>query len=765
LRARSDGIVSIRLELAFLSFVLAIGCGGAPAGRGSPTAPAAAAHEGPASDEAPTDPETWPITLLRNEGVWSVAAPARSDTVTLLVRATQPQRGYDPMGTMHLVEARARGDLALRWRVLLPGDAGAIASSADGARLAVQLADRTRVLDASDGHTVRDVAGGAYLVAWGDGGELLRATREVTTMTSTVEVVEVDGTVRTFAVPGSAPSTIHAMRADGACEEIHTRRPVVVRALAASGGVLAIGAGDTSIRLHALGAATSVERRLTRTDVRTLPGDAVAPITLRFREPGELVAVYSDGAIVRWDVADGTRRATVDGACTPEELARIAVTPGLPADVVACGETLSAVVFGERVILTGGAGTRVLTLDGARLAAFPSHHMHGAVTTDEELWLAGTNAVLERWTYDGRFRGAARVGTGWSRVVALSESLVAIQGAREGEVRGQESEGPLPVRLHRIADGVRLPGFEDAVAQARFVGERAVVGLVDGSVAVREVEGARAWRELARFVPSPSPDAGLPVSQVPIVRAFENAVVLAGTRASLVTADSIDALGAAPPSPEAGLPTAWAASADGRRIARLVFDPEAFTYRLEVWSIGASTRRLVVRERVGEHVAISRDGTRVAVSGRGDAPMALLDASSGAELSVPSLDAAFVGFDALGALYAQGRSHDAPFVRVEGERLVPVGRNVLVPAWLESVGGRVVLASTGGGAHVLDGRGGIFAYVGAVDGDGFAIVDADGLVASSIGLHLELAAIEGGRAPALDAREARPARWARRLGR
>jgi hypothetical protein len=66
---------------------------------------------------------------------------------------------------------------------------------------------------------------------------------------------------------------------------------------------------------------------------------------------------------------------------------------------------------------------------------------------------------------------------------------------------------------------------------------------------------------------------------------------------------------------------------------------------------------------------------------------------------------------------------------------------------------------------VLDGRGGIFAYVGAVDGDGFAIVDADGLVASSIGLHLELAAIEGGRAPALDAREARPARWARRLGR
>lgn len=754
------------MQRVLLPVVLAIAaCGGSqPARAPVPASEAAAPETEPArdpaaptearsSDEAVPD-EAWPVTLLSQEGVWSMHALG-ADRVVLLAHASSGQRGYDPMGTLHLVEVRALADFSLRWRVVMPGNATEVAASADGSRVLVQLADRTRVLRGADGARLFDVAGPAYAAVFDERGGIVRAARGSGDET-TVELVGPDGAVeRTVAVSGAAPSTIHAMRVDGECDTIYTSSPATVHALASAGGWLAIGASDGTVRVHALARPGSPERRLARADVRTHPGGAVSAIGLFPRGGDELVAVYSDGSIVRWDLARGARLATVTGECAPDELARIAVIEGLPRDVEECGVTGRALVVGERVILAGSSGARVRTLSGARLAGFPTLHANGVVLAGDEVWLAGTDPVIERWSLDGRFLGVHRAGTGWARVVALAEDHVAIQGTREGEVHGQESEGATPTVLWRISDGARLPGFEDVRGQVRFVGDRAVVALADGSVAVRALTDGR---ELARFPVAPGTDAGASYAPaVPLVPAYENAVVLAGGRVHLVTAGGLRELGPSPPAPEGGLATGWSASADGARLARLVFDAEAISFRLESWALGASPRLLFALPRAGEHAPITRDGARIAVSSRGT-PTLLLDAETGAPLPLPPVDASWVGFDAQGVLHVQSRELGARLSRLEGARLVPAGPTLLVPEALDVLGDRAVVRAAGG-AHVLDGRGRTLAYVGAVAGSGFAMLDPTGLIASTPGVHAELARIVADRATPLDAHEARPERW------
>jgi hypothetical protein len=692
------------------------------------------------------------VELAANEGVWAMAplAPhAPGDgAVALYTHAELRQRGYDPMGTAHFVEVRDRA-FGLRWRRIERGPVIDLVASPDGSRLLVLGVEGSRVLDASDGRELASMAGYALTATIAADGRILRGMRGGDEG-SIVQVAGEDGTIlRTIDVPGAAPSTIHAMMADGECQEIFTQAPVHPTSLAAGHGVIAIGGSDGSIRIHRDDPSVA-ETRLERADVRRRPGWAVSAVAMQVRGPRELVAVYSDGEIVRWDPTRGARLGQVDGACTADELRRIAVIPGLPGDVEECGGTLHAAIAGDHVALASGSGLRVRTLRGAALAGMPSLHAVGPVIFDDELWAGGTDTMVERWSLDGRFRGTHRLGTGWANVVAISPELVAVMGAGEGEVHGQEREGTRATAIWRIADGTRLPGFDDVRGPVRFAGDRVIATLADGRVVVRRASDAV---ELASIRANLPRDAGLPEASVAIARAAEGTVIVSD-RVHLVTAEAIRDVGPAPSMPDVGVVTELAASRDGNVLARLVFDAASFSFSLEVFALGPSPSRLLRIDRVGEHVDVRADGARVIVSSRGDEVARLLEIPSGRELALPIEGASWAGFDASGRACVHGRDLDATLACVEGDRLVPIGPALLSMTGAEPLGDHYVAFSLGSGAYVLDGRGRTLAHVGGVAGDGFAITTPEGLLAASTGAHDELFVRVGDRALPLTAREA-----------
>lgn len=737
--------------------------------RTSEAAPATSAAIDAAGGPAePTSEAPWPVELASSEGVWAMAAlaPSAADegAVALYTHAALRQRGYDPMATAYFVEVRDRA-FHLRWRRVERGPVIDLAASPDGSRILVLDVESTRVLAASDGHELLTLPGRGLAGTIDAEGRILRALRP--SEASVVEIAAADGTiVRSIDVPGAAPSTIHAMMTSGECHTIFTQSAVHVTALASGHGVIAIGASDGSIRIHRDDPSVA-EARLERRDARRHPGHAVSAVALWARGPHELVAVYSDGQIVRWDPLRGARAGRdVAGACTAAELARIAVIPGLPGDVEECGAAMHAALAGEHVALSGSAGLRVRTLAGDALAGMPSLHAVGPVILGDELWAGGTDAMVERWSLDGRFRGTHRVGTGWANVVAISPELVAVMGAGEGEIHGRESEGVRPTAIWRIADGTRLGGFDDVRGAVRFAGEHVVATLADGRVVVRRTSDAR---ELVSVSASASRDAGLPEARVAIARAAEGTVIV-GDRVHLVTADAIRELGPAPPRPDAGVVTELAASRDGRVLARLVFDASSFSFALEIFSLGPTPTLLSRRERVGEHLDVRADGAEVIVSSRGEEVAHRLAVPSGSELPLPIEGASWVGYDASGRACVHGRDLDATLACVEGERLVPAGPRLLSMTGADALGERWVAFSLGSGAYVLDDRGRTLAHVGGVGGDGFAITGPEGLFAASAGQHDELFVRSGDRALPLEASEvprdlvAGAAQWRATLG-
>ena len=758
------------------------GCAGGASGtdpEAAPTTrPAPVAHE--ASEETTSAPEAapelttqavdtgvderpWRVELASNGGAWAMSRLGAA-AAALYTHAELRQRGYDPTGTAHFVEVRDRA-FHLRWRRIEQGPVTELAASPDGTRLLVLGAEGSRLLDAADGHELVTLPGHAIVGAIAPDGRILRGMRGGGDA-SVVEVAGADGTLlRTIDVPGAAPSTIHAMMADGECQEIFTESPAHVTALAAGHGVTAIGASDGSIRIHRDDPSVP-EARLDRRDAPTYPGHAVYAVALWLRGPNELVAVYSDGVIVRWDPGRHARLGQVSGACTPAELQRIAVIPGLPATVQDCGGTLAAALVGDHLALAGSSGLRLRTLAGDALAGMPSLHAL-PVLFDDELWAGGTDAVVERWSLDGRFAGTHRLGTGWSNVVAISPELVAVMGAGEGAVHGEERDETRATAIWRIADGTRLGGFDDVRGPVRFAGERVIATLGDGRVAVRRASDAA---ELASIRADVTRDAGLPEASVSIGRAAEGTVII-GDRVHLVTADAIRELGLAPPRPEVGVVTEHAASRDGHVLARLVFDASSFTFALEVFTLGATPTRIVRLERVGEHVDLRADGAQVIVSSRGEAPARLLELPSGRALPLPIEGASWAGFDANGRACAHGRDLEATLACVEGDRLVPIGPQLLSMVGAEPLGDRYVAFSLGSGAYVLDGRGHTLAHVGGVAGDGFAITAPDGVLATSAGEHDELFVRVGDRAFPLGASEVPrdvvlgPERWRALVGR
>lgn len=711
----------------------------APEATTDPSPPTSEAPPSSAPPSAPTSAdavEPWRVTHANNEGAWSMDALGE-DAVVLLTHANLRQTGYDPMGTTMFVEARD-ASFALRWRVVTPELANAVVASPEGGRVLVLGATESRLLSGSDGSELAVLPGASQLALLDGEGRAIRAISG-----RGVEVRDADGTVHTIAVSGTAPSTIHAMMTSGECETIFTEDAVHVTSLASADGVLAIGASDGSIRLHELAASADVEQRLTRDDLPRLPGGAISPIGLSLRGHDLLIAVYSDGSIAHWNLRSRARVRTAGGPCTGAELRRIAVIPGLPEDVVACGYASLSRIGTDVIALAGGSGARMRTLEGRPLAGFPTLHGNGLALVRGELWLAGTDSQIERWSRDGRFRGTHRLGTGWANVVALSREHVAVMGMREGEVHGTETDAPPRTRLWRIADGQEVAGFEDVRGPLRFVGEtRVVATLGSGAVVVRELASAV---ERLRIAPGELEDAGLPSAAVSVVPAAENTLVV-GDRVHLVRPDEIRELGAAPPLPDVGVVTELAASRDGARLARVVFDPASFSFTLELFAIEAGQSRLVHRrERVGEHVAMRADGTQVLVSSRGGAAM-LLDAATGAALPFPAVVSAWVGFDARDRPCLQSQALDARLACLEGEAFVVAGPRLLVPTAMTALGARSVAFALGSGAYVLDAEGRTLAYVGGVDGDGFAITTPSGLLAASRGSHDELFVRHGARA-------------------
>lgn len=370
--------------------------------------------------------------------------------------------------------------------------------------------------------------------------------------------------------------------------------------------------------------------------------------------------------------------------------------------------------------------------------------------------------MIERWSLDGTFRGVHRVGTGWAHVLALSSDHVAIVGAGEGEVHGQESEGPRPIALWRLRDGARVRGMDDLRGDVHFVGTRVLATLADASVVVREIEGGT---EVLRVRASATEDAGLTVAPVAIVTAGQSALVI-GDRVHFVDARSVREIGAAPPRPSVGVVTEQRASADGSVLARIVFDSTRFAFTLEVWTLGATPSLRFRRDTVGEHVGLRDDGTQVIVSSRGEEHALLFDARDGRELPFPEANASWAGFDARGRPCVQTRELSAHLSCLEGDALVTAGPWLLSPSGMTTLGARSVAYALGSGAYVLDAHGRTLAHVGGVDGDGFAITTPEGLVRASPGDHDELFVRDGPRTRPLAATDTLPeGAWDAVLGR
>ncbi len=752
---------TMRTRSPALGLVLLLACGGSspavsetpsaarePSTEGDPLAPAGdplapeddVAADDVATEAIATEPDApappWHVSLASNEGAWSMEA-LDDESVVLLTHMNVRQLGYDPMGTIFAIEVRDR-QFALRWRVLSDENVVSVHASADGSRVLVLGVEASHVLSAVDGRELFSLPGYAIEGLVDDQNRSVRAVR--TGDANDVEIAGPDGAVITrLPLRGSAPTTVHAMMTDGECVTMYTEDSAHVTSLASAGGLVAIGASDGSIRLHRDGEPPERERSLTRADVRSHPGYAVSPVALSFHGAAELVAVYSDGSIVRWNTRNGSRLGLVRGACTAAELARIAVIEGLPGDVEECGGTMHAAIVGEQVVLAGSSGARVRTLSGRALAGFPTLHGNGIVIRGEEVWLAGTTSVVERWSLDGTFRGVHRLGTGWAHVVALSSDHVAIVGAGEGEVHGEESEGPRPLAIWRLRDGARVRGMDDVRGEVRFVGSRVLASLADASVVVRELSDAR---EVLRVRAGALPDAGLPGRPVAVVAAGPSALVI-GERIHFVDGASVREVGPAPPMPDVGVVTEQHASADGSVLARVIFEPTGFAFSLEVWALGASPALRFRRERVGEHVGLRDDGAQVIVSSRGEEHAHLLDAHDGRELAMPETDASWAGFDARGRACVQSRELDARLSCLVGAAFVTSGPRLLSPSGMGRVGTRTVAFGLGGGAWILDDRGGVLAHVGSVAGDGFAITTPEGLIRASAGAHDELFVRDG----------------------
>ena len=721
--------------------------------------PAPAPTESDAEPEIAEPSRPWRVALAANEGVWSMEA-LDDERVVLLSHLDSAQEGYDPMGTTFAIEVRDRR-FALVWRVLSDENVMSVHASFDGTRVLVLGVETSRVLSAADGTELLSLPGYAIDGTLDDRGRIVRALRS--REGNHVEVAGPDGVViARLPVLGSAPTTIHVMHTDGECEAIDTEGAAHVTSLASAHGLVAIGASDGSIRLHRDGDPPERERRLSRRDVRQHRGSAVSAVSLFFRGADELVAVYGDGSIVRWGARDGARRGLVSGACTPSELARIAVIPGLPGDVEECGGTTRAALSGEHVVVVGASGARVRTLAGRAITGFSTLHANGIVARGDEIWLAGTTSVVERWSLDGTFRGVHRVGTGWANVVALSADHVAIVGAGEGMPHGQETEGPRPIAIWRLREGTRVRGMDDVRTDVRFVGSRIVAGLADGSVAVRELADGR---ELLRVRAGPMPDVGLPALSVSIVPA-DGLALIVGERMHLVGASEIRELGPAPPRPDVGVITEQHASADGSLMARVIFEPGPFTFALEVWSLGPSPALRFRRDRVGEHASLRADGAQVIVSSRGEEHARLFEASTGTELELPLVDAAWAGFDAQARACVQSRALEARLSCLENGAFVTAGPQLLSPTGTSTLGARTVVFSLGSGAYVLGEHGDVLAHVGGVEGNGFAITTPEGLVRASEGEHDELFVRQGRQTRVVSASEALGDRaWTALVGR
>ena len=261
------------------------------------------------------------------------------------------------------------------------------------------------------------------------------------------------------------------------------------------------------------------------------------------------------------------------------------------------------------------------------------------------------------------------------------------------------------------------------------------------------------------------PDVGLQAPAVSIVPAGD-LVLIVGERVHLVGMSEIRELGPAPPRPDVGVVTEQQASADGSVMARMIFEPAHFTFTLEVWSLGSSPALRFRRDRVGEHVGLRADGAQVIVSTRSEEHARLFDASTGAELTLPPVDAAWAGFDARGRACVQSRELEARLSCLENGAFVTAGPRLLSPTGTSTLGTRTVVVSLGSGAYVLGDRGEVLAHIGGVEGDGFAITAPDGLVRASQGEHDELFVREGRQTRVVRASEALGERaWTAILGR
>jgi hypothetical protein len=304
------------------------------------------------------------------------------------------------------------------------------------------------VLSASDGSEIARLRGHANVGILTDDGRVVRAPFGGLGSRASVEIAALDaGLLRRFAVVGREWVSEHTMMLDGDCVESEVETTAQVTSLADAHGFLAIGVSDGSIRIHRERARGSRERRLDRSDVPVEPHGGAHPIALSFVSPEELIAVYGDGAIVRWDPATGTQRATVPGPCSAEELAALTAIPGIPRDALDCGGSYGAEIHADEVLLRSSNGSRLRTLDGTPRFATRSPMTLGsdgvrASVTAGELTISrsdGSSVALRR--------GPLR-----ARVVDLSETHVAVHGLA----------GRSPLGLFRIVDGVRLAGFDEA---------------------------------------------------------------------------------------------------------------------------------------------------------------------------------------------------------------------------------------------------------------------------------------------------------------
>lgn len=643
--------------------------------------------------------------------------------------------GYDGMDQLHLFELRELPTLTPRARRILDGIPYALAVSDDASVVAVATSTSTSLVDATDGAVRAVIPGPGYAVAFGAQRELAISRGETVDVYDSATAAH----IRRATITGDAPTVIHAMMADGECQEIFDTTGARATTLAFVDDLLFAGVSDGSVRL--LAADDSV--RFVRPNAHPGRGYATEAIAILSAHHGSARTLWQDGAELELDTRTLRVSRERAAACSATELRALARSD-VEVSAESCPQLASVVTDGERTLYLGGPA-RVRGPGGASLLAVPNLARVGLLVADEA-WVFANDGTGHRWSLDRsqRFLGGVPIeGRGGHVVEVSANGRFVVTSMAAPTPYG--NEWPV-VSLHvwDTREERELPRLGGLGHGARFIDDdrRVALELHEGqarAVEVREVDTGDVVRRVALG----------PLEYGGLVAADATRLVLGeDARVRVVSiADGTERSFTLPPC------AVERAELRGDRLALLVYDrvtDDISDHRVEVLDLSGETITTIARAEgaMDGGIAIMPDGEGVAFVAQG-AVATVLELETGARSPLPGVTDRTSLVARVGSEWMQLRE------ALGGRRLATggsiVGPSVLGVTRLSDRAHASIVYELGGAAYVVGHDGATRASLHAID-EGLVIESPSGTFSVMGDARRAIAVREAGVLTPCDAR-------------